>query len=452
MEELLRELLEEVRIQNTLITEQTARLEEQAQLLSAKDAQIAALTEEVARLTARIEELTHRKDSGNSSTPPSADRLKKPAPKSLREKSGRKPGGQQGHRGSGMKIDRKPDEILEHLPEACKGCPRAGQCKMHCCDTRYEYEAIVTTKLIAHKAMGCTCLVSGEAVRGEFQAGITGTKQYGRGVFGLATTLYSVGYMSVDRIRKLLNSLRIPISAGTVQDMTDRAALLSEEPAARIKQRVADGDVVNSDETGLRVAGALFWLHCARKGSWFSYSVQKKQGTEGMDARGFCRNSAGLRFTTSGSRTRNTRRRSMPCAVRIWNVSWSMPQKRASRPGLKSSASFCRPCATAETNCWQKPRRRIPKRSCSGICRCMTAWWQEGSRPTRNRSGFPDSGDGGRKESFAASWSASGTSRPTSCASQQTGAFPSPTTRRAGHPLRESQGEGLRLLPYQGRR
>lgn len=68
---------------------------------AAKDAQIAALTEQVAKLTARIEELTHRKNSNNSSKPPSEDRLDKPAPRSLRSKSGKKQGDSLGTREAG---------------------------------------------------------------------------------------------------------------------------------------------------------------------------------------------------------------------------------------------------------------------------------------------------------------------------------------------------------------
>ena len=255
-------------------------------LIRTKDAQIAALTEQVAKLTARIEELTHKKNSNNSSKPPSEDRLEKPAPKSLRGKSGKKQGGQPGHKGTGMKIDRKPDLVEEHVPDKCKGCPRLGQCKMKCCDTRYEYEVQVDTKLIAHKVMGCTCPLSGEKLQGDFPVGITGSKQYGAGVFALVNTLLTVGYVSVDRTQQLLSCLRIPISTGAIQSMMDKAAVAAVEPVERIKGKVSGKDVVNFDETGLRVAGALHWLHCACSGPWRFYTVHRKRGEEGMEAMG----------------------------------------------------------------------------------------------------------------------------------------------------------------------
>lgn len=61
------------------------------------------------------------KDSHNSSLPPSSDRFVRP-PKSLRKKSGKKPGGQQGHRGYHLRQVDKPDQILIHAVERCEHC------------------------------------------------------------------------------------------------------------------------------------------------------------------------------------------------------------------------------------------------------------------------------------------------------------------------------------------
>ena len=82
---------------------------------------IAALRAENAVLKERIAELERRLglNSANSSKPPSSDGLKKPARvKSLRERSGKKPGGQKGHKGETLRQSAEPDEIVDHHPAA----------------------------------------------------------------------------------------------------------------------------------------------------------------------------------------------------------------------------------------------------------------------------------------------------------------------------------------------
>jgi len=291
----MKELTEQLQYQSTQLQQQSAQLQQQTKQLTELQEIIAVKDAQIAALTARIEELTHKKNSGNSSKPPSSERLNKPAPKSLRTKSGKSAGGQPGHKGRGMKIDRKPDEVIEHLPIQCKGCPHAGGCKLRCCETRYEYEAIVKTKLIAHKVLGCkACALTGEAAQGTFPRHITGAKQYGPGVAGLAVSLLTIGYMSVDRVQKLLKSLRIPVSSGAIQDMLTKAAKLVKAPVERIRQTVTQLPVAHYDETGWRVAGKLHWLHCACNEQWRYYTVQEKRGQEGISDMGVLPNASGV--------------------------------------------------------------------------------------------------------------------------------------------------------------
>jgi len=71
------------------------------QVIGAKDTEIAVLREQVEALAAQVAELRARlgNNSRNSSKPPSAEGLAKPAPRSLRKKTGRKPGRPKGQPG-----------------------------------------------------------------------------------------------------------------------------------------------------------------------------------------------------------------------------------------------------------------------------------------------------------------------------------------------------------------
>ena len=69
----------------------TAEIAKRDAIIERQAARIAELEETVAALAAQI-----RANSSNSSKPPSSDGPKKPAPKSLRKNTGKKPGGQAG--------------------------------------------------------------------------------------------------------------------------------------------------------------------------------------------------------------------------------------------------------------------------------------------------------------------------------------------------------------------
>ena len=75
-------------------------------------------------LLARLDALESKvnKDSHNSSKPPSSDGLAKKT-RSLREPSGKLPGGQTGHKGTTLKRVALPTQTIDHpLPWQCDSC------------------------------------------------------------------------------------------------------------------------------------------------------------------------------------------------------------------------------------------------------------------------------------------------------------------------------------------
>jgi transposase len=98
--------------------------EEEIASLTAENArqreQIAALLERVQELEVRLANAS--KDSHTSHKPPSSDPLGRKRPRSQRRRSGKKPGGQLGHRGETLHLVALPDEVVEHRLAVCAGC------------------------------------------------------------------------------------------------------------------------------------------------------------------------------------------------------------------------------------------------------------------------------------------------------------------------------------------
>ena len=106
----IEELMATVRAQQHTIEVLTVKLEESNAKLDKANARIAGLEEQL------------HKDSHNSSKPPSSDGYEKPAPKSQRKTSGKRAGGQTGHKGNHMMLG-APDRIETVYPQHCVNCP-----------------------------------------------------------------------------------------------------------------------------------------------------------------------------------------------------------------------------------------------------------------------------------------------------------------------------------------
>ena len=227
-------------------------------------------------------------NSKNSSNPPSSDKFGKPAPKSLRKPSGKKAGGQKGHKGSGLSILREPDKYIDYHPSSCADCPNAQTCTAkQIVETRYTIDMVIETETVAHQKRCGLCPKTNEMLEGKFPEHITGTIQYGVNIEALAISLYTDGAVSINRTHEILSSVfAVPISTGTVSNMVSGCAKVLQPRVEEIKEAVAAAPLIHNDETGTRIDRKNHWAHVASTAFLTYIAIHCKRGKEAMAALG----------------------------------------------------------------------------------------------------------------------------------------------------------------------
>ena len=274
--------------------------EQLAALVAAQERTIAQLQARIAEQDARIAELERQlsASSRNSSRPPSTDGLGKPAPKSLRGRSGRQPGGQPGREGRTLRQVATPDEVVVHEPGACAGCgstlpaegPPAGIVRRQVFDIPQITVRVVEHQLLSRRCAGCGALTGAAG-----PAGVTAPVQYGPSAAAIAVYLCLGQHLPVARTAGLLGELfGTPMSVGTVAAWTSRAAAGLEPVTAAARTALTRAELVHADETGLRVAGRLHWLHVACSTRFTVLFCHRRRGKEAIDAAGVLPHCTGI--------------------------------------------------------------------------------------------------------------------------------------------------------------
>jgi len=267
-------------------------------LLAERDAEVAGLRVLVAELQAQVADLAARarQNSKNSSRPPSSDGLAKPAPKSLRMKTGRKPGRPKGQPGVTMQLSDCPDHVVRHEPSCCAGCaaglagaPQAGLIRRQVTEI-----PPVKAEVTEHQMVGRRCRC-GTVTRGKAPDGVTAPVQYGPRAAALGVYLWHGQFLSRDRAcQAMADMFGCAPSPGALAAMSRKITGLIGPALDAILKALLDAEVAHFDETGFRTAGKLAWVHSASSGKFVLVTVHAKRGKEGMKAAGVLPSFAGI--------------------------------------------------------------------------------------------------------------------------------------------------------------
>ena len=219
-----------------------------------------------------------------------------PLGRSLWKKSGRKPGGQQGHDGSTLAQAGRPDKGVRHELACCGRCGAglAGR-RITGVERRQVFDVPpVKVEVTEHQLIEREC-ACGRRTKAAAPAGAEAPAQYGPRVAAVIIYLYIGRFLSKKRTALALAELfGIRLSSGTVAAITGRAASGLDGFTERVRDEIAASDVAGFDETGFRVEGKLAWVHCARTGKYTLLMVHPRRGSKAMEAMGVLPSFAGV--------------------------------------------------------------------------------------------------------------------------------------------------------------
>ena len=260
-----------------------AGLAERDGLITDLKAEIDALKAKVATLEGRL-----KKNSQNSSKPPSTDAFVKPAPKSLRRPSGKSPGKQAGEPGMRLEPVKTADVVLVHEPGRCGNCglalsdaPLAGERSRQVFDV-----PPITVEVIEHRVRTrrCSC---GHLTEAFFPPEATASTCYGPRIQGLGAYLMDRHHLPVGRTAELLaDAFGAPVSTGWLASLQLRAAKLLGPFLDAVRERVRRAPVAHFDETGARIDGHLAWVHVVCTPELTVLHLAPGRGRESIEAGG----------------------------------------------------------------------------------------------------------------------------------------------------------------------
>lgn len=275
---------EELRRQNERLQRQ---LEESQKQIKDKDKALAEKEKQIADLERQL--AGRKKNSTNSSKPPSSDGLAgDQRSRKKRKKSRRKPGGQTGHDGSHRPLvePERVDEVISILPAECKHCGHGLPQEPEGIQTIGEvhrHQVIELPPIRAHiteyQCPKVLCQDCGKGTRAplpsEFQ------DQSGPQLTALIAYLTVVCRMPRRVVEAFLeDALHISMSLGSTQKAWEQASAAVQQPYQELQQQLKNEPVLNSDETSWRNDGEKRWIWALVAQGFVFYTVAANRSSE----------------------------------------------------------------------------------------------------------------------------------------------------------------------------
>jgi transposase len=252
----------------------------------------AALRTQNAVLQERIRELEARlgQNSAKPSRPPSSD-PPHVLPKQRAVPSGRKRGGQPGHRGTYRALLplEQVDEVVAVGPERCRHCQQpfpepAGRHRGRVWRHQVVELLPLAVRVTEYQMLAQRCPACGKRTRADLPSGVP-RRPFGPRLTAVIALLSGRYRLSRREVRQLLQDLwQVRLSVGAVlrQEQAQSAALapLVEEVRAAVQQ----ADVVNLDETGWRQEQQRAWLWTVVTTALTVFRIDRRRGGAVVEA------------------------------------------------------------------------------------------------------------------------------------------------------------------------
>jgi transposase len=207
----------------------------------------------------------------------------------LRKKTGRRPGGQKGHKGATLELSDHPNQVRVHEPGECGRCGAslAGAPTVKLSRRQVVDIPPITPTVTEHQVATKRC-ACGKRTTAPAPSGADARTQYGPNALALMVYLYQAQHLSIARCAELFSDmLRTPVSAATIAKACRQAAdRIDREFAPAAKQALATGEALHVDETSVKQGGRKAWLHSASNPKWTWIAAHRKRGREGTDQAG----------------------------------------------------------------------------------------------------------------------------------------------------------------------